>query len=609
MSSVNPLTREILLKIVYCGPGLGGKTTTLKYIHQTARPEHRGKMVSLATPVDRTLYFDFLPIRLSKVGGYTLRLQLFTVPGQVHYNATRKLVLTGADGVVMVIDSQTSRMDANIESLENLGDNLAEREIDVEDFPFIFQYNKRDLNNIIPVSQLEDELNPQAKRRFVETCAITGEGVYRGLEMITKEVLKDLKRRDILAQQKTEPSKKLERKIAFSQEKQGISQTVQRLSEDSRPLRGTRPPPAPRFLDDVAEEQHTPPPERTSDKPQAPPFAEVINQPEPANGQFTPFSSIPSPSPATGDATTNGRSPSPPPPSYLGDRGDKPTRPAQLFGLEEMASLTERPEDEAVTALPEGPLEQQLSFSESPAPPTKKKRSSRSASTPLEASLEASMENQAVAEAHRREQTQPTGAARYTRGHGNKGQRNNETTLSYRRNNTELATLLEPPELTQPTEVASKLERAASSFSTGSDEPNATTQVINVDELKKKKPTAPPMTGNASDPSFSFSPLWPSADRPSALAIEQAMADGRDREAMQLIWQALEAKIASVGEGLPDQSPVNIVSLLGLDGRQYLKIAKVARLNRDGSPGQVVGRPVLLKAYLFLIQAISASGS
>ena len=120
MASVNPLTKEILLKIVYYGPGLGGKTTTLQYIHRTVQPEHRGKMVSLATPVDRTLYFDFLPIRLPKIGDYVLRLQMFTVPGQVHYNATRKLVLTGADGVVMVADSQTSRMDANIESMENL---------------------------------------------------------------------------------------------------------------------------------------------------------------------------------------------------------------------------------------------------------------------------------------------------------------------------------------------------------------------------------------------------------------------------------------------------------------------------------------------------------
>ena len=110
LSSINPLTREVLLKVVYYGPGLGGKTTTLQYIHTAARPEHRGKMVSLATPVDRTLYFDFLPVRLPKIRGYTIRLQLFTVPGQVYYNATRKLVLQGADGVVFVADSQADKM-------------------------------------------------------------------------------------------------------------------------------------------------------------------------------------------------------------------------------------------------------------------------------------------------------------------------------------------------------------------------------------------------------------------------------------------------------------------------------------------------------------------
>src|ERR1700742_4510929 len=126
MASVNPLARELVFKVVYYGPGLGGKTTTLQHIHATARPEHRGKMLSLATAVDRTLYFDFLPIRVPHVRGMGVRLQLFTVPGQVHYNATRKLVLTGADGVVLVADSQRLRADASSESLDNLRDNLRE---------------------------------------------------------------------------------------------------------------------------------------------------------------------------------------------------------------------------------------------------------------------------------------------------------------------------------------------------------------------------------------------------------------------------------------------------------------------------------------------------
>src|ERR1700742_2572867 len=149
MASVNPLSRELVFKIVYYGPGLGGKTTTLEYIHATAKPEHRGKLVSLATPVDRTLYFDFLPVRLPPVRGMNIRLQLFTVPGQVYYNATRKLVLTGADGIVFVSDAQGARMDANLETLENLRQNLREHALDLASFPHVFHHNKRDLDGAL----------------------------------------------------------------------------------------------------------------------------------------------------------------------------------------------------------------------------------------------------------------------------------------------------------------------------------------------------------------------------------------------------------------------------------------------------------------------------
>ncbi|MCP4679284.1 MAG: gliding motility protein [Deltaproteobacteria bacterium] len=232
MASVNPLTKEILLKVVYYGPGLGGKTTTLQHIHKTANPEHRGKMVSLATPVDRTLYFDFLPVRLPKVGSYTLRLQLFTVPGQVHYNATRKLVLTGADGTVFVADSQISRMDANVESLENLKDNLAEQKIDFDTHPVIFQYNKRDLKGIASMGEMEDELN-SGELFAIGTCALTGEGVYQGLELITKKVLRDVRNREILIHDDRSTSDKLGEKIAFKIEKEGILDSVKDYSESS----------------------------------------------------------------------------------------------------------------------------------------------------------------------------------------------------------------------------------------------------------------------------------------------------------------------------------------------------------------------------------------
>ncbi|AUX41339.1 gliding motility protein [Sorangium cellulosum] len=189
MASVNPLSRELVFKIVYYGPGLGGKTTTLEYLHATAKPEYRGKLVSLATPVDRTLYFDFLPVRLPQLRGMNVRLQLFTVPGQVYFNATRKLVLTGADGLVFVSDSQVVRADANLESLENLRENLAEQGRQLQQIPLIFQHNKRDLPDLLPLEELDDMLNPL--RAFsVGTSAKTGLGLYEGLEEISAIVLR-----------------------------------------------------------------------------------------------------------------------------------------------------------------------------------------------------------------------------------------------------------------------------------------------------------------------------------------------------------------------------------------------------------------------------------
>lgn len=190
MASVNPLSRELVLKIVYYGPGLGGKTTTLEYLHESAKPEHRGKLVSLATPVDRTLYFDFLPLRVPTKSDLSVRLQLFTVPGQVYFNATRKLVLTGADGVVFVSDAQTQRSDANLESVENLRDNLTEQGRDLERLPLVFQHNKQDLPDLMPIEELDAMINSFGAPSF-PTSAIRGEGVYEALDKICELVLRD----------------------------------------------------------------------------------------------------------------------------------------------------------------------------------------------------------------------------------------------------------------------------------------------------------------------------------------------------------------------------------------------------------------------------------
>lgn len=188
MASLNPLTRELVFKVVFYGPGLGGKTTTLQHIHGATKPENRGNLVSLATPTDRTLYFDFLPIRVPRIRNMNVRLQLFTVPGQVYFSATRKLVLTGTDGLVFVADSQLQRQDANQESLEDLNANLAEHGRSLSHVPHIFQWNKRDLKEVLAVGELDRRFNLFSVPTL-ETVALKGDGVFEALEQITKLVI------------------------------------------------------------------------------------------------------------------------------------------------------------------------------------------------------------------------------------------------------------------------------------------------------------------------------------------------------------------------------------------------------------------------------------
>ncbi len=223
MSMINYASREINCKLVYYGPGLGGKTTNLEHVYQKVSPDTRGKMVSLATETERTLFFDFLPVDLGTIRGFKTRFHLYTVPGQVYYNASRKLILKGVDGVVFVADSQIERTEANIESMQNLYDNMAEYGYDLTKIPFVMQYNKRDLPNAAPVVELQSQLNPgwpvedPARQKVVadpwhegdylveeidgmwierapyfESVAITGEGVFDTLRALAKTVLKTL---------------------------------------------------------------------------------------------------------------------------------------------------------------------------------------------------------------------------------------------------------------------------------------------------------------------------------------------------------------------------------------------------------------------------------
>ena len=191
MSLINYSSREINCKIVYYGPGLCGKTTNIQYVYNKVDPGTKGKLITLATEMDRTLFFDFLPLELGTVKGFKTRFHLYTVPGQVYYDASRKLILRGVDGIVFVADSQANRFDANIESLYNLHENLEEYKLKVEDIPFVLQYNKRDMPDVISVEDLEQELNPEGFPSY-EAVATTGEGVFDTLKAIAKGVLNKL---------------------------------------------------------------------------------------------------------------------------------------------------------------------------------------------------------------------------------------------------------------------------------------------------------------------------------------------------------------------------------------------------------------------------------
>ncbi len=193
MSFINYLSREINCKIVYYGPGLCGKTTNLQFIYQKTNPDAKGKMISLATETERTLFFDFLPLALGEIRGFKTRFHLYTVPGQVFYDASRKLILKGVDGVVFVADSQIARMEANIESMENLRTNLAEQGYSLDKLPHVIQYNKRDMPSIAPVDELEALLNPNGVPNY-EAIAFSGEGVFETLKAVAKLVLTELKR-------------------------------------------------------------------------------------------------------------------------------------------------------------------------------------------------------------------------------------------------------------------------------------------------------------------------------------------------------------------------------------------------------------------------------
>ena len=268
----NYATMQMAAKVVYYGPGLCGKTTNLHHIYGRTAPGSRGEMVSLETETDRTLFFDLLPLDVGVIGGFKTRIQLYTVPGQVFYNTTRKLVLKGVDGIVFVADSQRAMKDANVESLANLKTNLAEIGIRLEEIPLVFQYNKRDLANILSVEELEESLNAQRAHEAYEACAVLGQGVFETLKAISRLTLRSLKKR-MLGEEKPAPARAA-----------AVSPPVSAPAPAPPPV-APPPPPAPvrPVVEETAEieEALEVEPGTFASKGDAPALAHELNQPPP----------------------------------------------------------------------------------------------------------------------------------------------------------------------------------------------------------------------------------------------------------------------------------------------------------------------------------------
>ena len=234
MALFNYATKEITLKIVYYGPGLSGKTTNLQYLHSILDPKRRGKLLSLSTEADRTLFFDFLPVELGKVQDFSIRFQLYTVPGQVRYNATRRLVLKGADAVVFVADSQRDKLQENIESLENMRENLIANNINPDDIPLVIQYNKRDLDSAMSLTELNAHLNKMGVP-FFESVATEGRGVKETFEAIVKLLLKHISKKhriDIKAKD-TEDVATMTEQSAATTEEPAVAKSLEEVKKEA----------------------------------------------------------------------------------------------------------------------------------------------------------------------------------------------------------------------------------------------------------------------------------------------------------------------------------------------------------------------------------------
>jgi mutual gliding-motility protein MglA len=576
MAAINPLTREVVFKIVFYGPGLGGKTTSLQHIHDASSPDHRGKMVSLATSVDRTLYFDFLPLRLPTVRGMGVRLQLFTVPGQVHYAATRKLVVTGADGVVFVADSQESRTEANADSLDDLRQNLVEQQRDPANVPLVFQFNKRDLPGIVPMDELADTLGV-GLAPVVGSVATTGQGVFETLELVTRAVIRNFEK-GLPANQAGDP--------AILSEERGIEHALRQVRLDGGA--GSKPPaaaaPAPAFSavasggsSSVAGAASGSSATGTSAAVTSSRGTALADAPVPSVASVT----ADAPSPTNGVAATNGAAsaepitrptpvsaaPAAPPGSAEGELRDIVARASGAPGVEtEHASIPTQ-----VVELGRFAADAQ----DSAPPPPPLGIPSPLPSPPLAPS------------------TRPE----------------NEPPLSRRVGSGPPRRRPSAPSMSGPYEPSSSLQSAQQHHPVQHQQhdpgpaspaqPERTRSSAPVSET----PTITPVPAMG----FSLAELWPEGERELIREAESAIAIRDLERAVELLdrvaTRVIASTVAMLGTTDSPRDPLVALSLLGIDGRRYLAFRALVRDIRAGSKAS---DRLTLGAYAFLLELRSA---
>jgi signal recognition particle receptor subunit beta len=541
MASLNPLTRELVFKLVFYGPGLGGKTSTLQFIFDATKPEHRGKMVSLATPTDRTLYFDFLPLRMPRIRGMSVRLQLFTVPGQMYFAATRKLVLAGSDGIVFVADSQAARFDANRESMEDLKANLAEHGRDLEHVPHTLQFNKRDLDDTTPIEELDRALNMYAAPSR-GTVATNGAGVFSGLEDIARRVIRAYE----IEQPRGDASPSLVPGSAPGSSEVGLEEAIRGLTDrvtHATPPQGMLAVVVPRNLKaepDAAAGATSPPPPMAAEAIAAEArHVQILHQPASPPGAPEAESAAEKGREEASDAAESREPTSGEPPRHV-DGATEPPPPPSAEANEE--DLVERVPVDADAPPPHRAWTSGAAADAPAAPPAAV--SAVRVVDEEESDQDVTQVFDSAATAHRAESRPPAAQPTAIPASG-------PTVMPSR------------PDALATTERAAPGSRRISSDSLAA--------------------AIPPNSGP-----FSLAPLWPDAERALVREAEAMLGTGDGAAAMRvcepLVFRALASAAVLVGGAEAPREPALTALLLGIDGARYLAFRIAARRARAGDP-------------------------